>query len=77
MEKITLETAKLLTIQDNDITEIRDLEHFEKVLVNRRNLTHTTTINSEAPEKNLSLEHITKELEILSGTKDFGRNNSN
>ena len=73
-DSITLETAKLLTIQDNDITEIRDLEHFEKVLVNRKNLTHTTKINSEAPEKNLSLEHITKELEILSGTKDFERN---
>lgn len=72
-ESITLETAKLLTIQDNDITEIRDLEHFEKVLVNRKNLTHTTKITSETPEKTLSLEHITKELEILSEEKDLGK----
>lgn len=71
---IKLETAKLLTIQDNDIAKITDVSHFEKVLVNKQNLTHTTKITSESSENAPSLDQLTKELEFLSEQKELEQN---
>lgn len=69
-----METEKLLTIQDNDIAKITDVSHFEKILANKQNLTHTTKIASESTENAPSLEQITKELEFLSEQKELEKN---
>lgn len=62
-----LETAKLLTMQENDITQIVDVEGFEKALSNNKNLTHTKTLAQTAGEDQLSKEEIIDEgLALLS-----------
>lgn len=63
-----LETAKLLTMQENDITQIADVEGFEKALSTNKNLTHTTSLAQTASGAQLSKEEIIDEgLILLSG----------
>lgn len=63
-----LETAKLLTMQENDITQIADVEGFEKALSTNKNLTHTTSLAQTTSGTQLSKEEIIDEgLALLSG----------
>jgi len=42
-EEITLQSEKILTMEDNDITRIADIEGFATALTSKQNLTYTTT----------------------------------
>lgn len=67
----TLETAKFLTVQDNDIAEIKDIDHFEKVLVTKKNFTHTTKLSQTSTGELSSLALLEKEFQHLSKEVNF------
>lgn len=67
----TLETAKFLTVQDNDIAEIKDIDHFEKVLVTKKNFTHTTKLSQTSTGEPSSLALLEKEFQHLSKEVNF------
>ena len=66
-----LESEKLLTMQDNDITKISDVEKLWEVLTTRKNLTHTTHLehlqSKETPKK-ITVEEIAS---LTSGDTSF------
>ena len=68
-----LETAKLLTVQDNDIAKITDIETLEEVLSTKSNLTHTVTLAQNATGQQLLSGRIPspEEPSILSGDTSF------
>ena len=68
-----LETAKLLTVQDNDIAKITDIETLEEVLSTKSNLTHTVTLAQNTTGQQLLSGGIPspEEPSILSGDTSF------
>lgn len=66
-----LESEKLLTMQDNDITKISDVEKLWEALTTRKNLTHTTHLehlqSKETPKK-ITVEEIAS---LTSGDSSF------
>ncbi|MFC2696206.1 MAG: hypothetical protein ACFN4U_04145 [Candidatus Absconditicoccaceae bacterium] len=68
-----LETAKLLTVQDNDIAKITDIETLEEVLSTKNNLTHTVTLAQNTTGQQLLSGGIPspEEPSILSGDTSF------
>lgn len=54
-----LAQAKVLTIQDNDISKIEDIATFKRLLVNNENITHTLSLKqAETSTGELNLEEI-------------------
>ncbi len=68
-----LESSKMLTMQDNDITNISDGEKLGAVLTNRKNLTHTTNLTSlQSGETALSNKLTIEEIaQLTSGDISF------
>lgn len=65
----TLKTAKLLTMQDDDIASITDVDHFQDVFTTKKNLTHTVTLSGvSSGERVLSQEVFKDGLLSFSGT---------
>ncbi|MDO4713270.1 MAG: hypothetical protein Q4B28_01025 [bacterium] len=57
-----LASAKILTMQDNDVTKIEDITGFQQLLVKEKNITHTFVAEEEI---DLSDEDIAGELALL------------
>lgn len=62
----TLKTAKLLTMQENDIAKIDDVELLPTLLSTKKNLTHTKNIAQTALPSSDEFEVVKEGLSLLS-----------